>query len=305
MSATTPLVTVVLLTYNRVERLKVAVAAVLAQNYPAFELFISDNHSTDGTEAYCQNLAATHSQVYYRRHAQNIGASANFSSSQTLGQGAYYLCLADDDWIELDYIANCVTFLEQHPDYGWATGQTCYTHTDQTTHIGPMQPIQHTTPSARVVNYYTSPHVHDNVIFYGVARRNIIHQLRLRNRLFGDLFLIAQAAFHGNMMILDNTRIHRQHGMSRNLASLCKTLGIAQWWGRHPTVAFAVGIMQDILGKTPAYQTLSYPQRLALTVRCLRPVLAYGWRKSIIYATVQRLQQYGRGIWRRLGLNPK
>jgi len=305
MPTPAPLVTIALLTYNRVEQLKTAMAAILAQHYPAIEIFISDNHSTDGTKAYCQQLALEHTHVYYQRHPKNLGGSANFSSVTQLGQGKYYLWLADDDWIEPDYVAKCVAFLEQHPEYSWVAGHACYATTGQATQFGPTQPIQHTLPSKRVRHYYTSPHVNDNAIFYGMTRRTVITQLRLRNRVFGDLFVSAQAAFHGNMMVLTSTCIHRQHGISRNLESLCHALKISHWWGRHPTFALGFGIAQDILGRTPTYQSLHYLQRLILTAHCLAPVIAYGWRTSILYATWRRLRQYGRGFWRRLSLHTK
>lgn len=305
MTSHSPLVTLALLTYNRIEPLKTAVNAILAQSYPAIEIFISDNHATDGTAAYCQQLATTHANIHYQRHPQNIGSTANFASVTQLGQGKYYLWLADDDWIEPDYIAKCVEFLEAHPDYSWVAGQACYKNTDQTPDFGPTQRIQNTTPSKRVMAYYTSPHIHDNAIFYGMTRRTVITQLQLRNRLFGDLFLSAQAAFHGNMQVLTDTHIHRQYGMSRNLESICNNLRISPWWGRHPTCALGFGLAQDILGNTPTYQSLHYPKRLMLTARCLAPVITYGWRKSTIYAAGRRLRQYGRGFLRRLGRNFK
>jgi len=64
-------VTVVILTYNRVELLKRAVQSVLKQTGVDFTLIISDDSSSDGTEAYCNQLSSEDARVIYRRNENN------------------------------------------------------------------------------------------------------------------------------------------------------------------------------------------------------------------------------------------
>lgn len=53
----TPLVSVVIPTYNRIHSLPASVESVLKQTYENLELIIMDDGSGDGTEAYVKSIA--------------------------------------------------------------------------------------------------------------------------------------------------------------------------------------------------------------------------------------------------------
>ena len=53
-----PYLTVILPTYNRLDRLQKVLAALARQTYPDFEVIIVSDGSTDGTDAYLRGLAA-------------------------------------------------------------------------------------------------------------------------------------------------------------------------------------------------------------------------------------------------------
>ncbi|MBK9055142.1 MAG: glycosyltransferase [Chloroflexi bacterium] len=50
--------TVILPTYNRLDRLQKVLAALATQTYPDFEVIVVSDGSTDGTDAYLRGLAA-------------------------------------------------------------------------------------------------------------------------------------------------------------------------------------------------------------------------------------------------------
>ena len=92
-----PLVTAVITTHNRLDLLQRAVQSVLAQTYPAMELVVVDDASTDGTAAWCevQPFCFIHIPPEESRggnHARNVGIEA--------ARGEYVAFLDDDDrWL--------------------------------------------------------------------------------------------------------------------------------------------------------------------------------------------------------------
>ena len=74
----TPKVSIGLPVYNGGEFIRAAIESILAQTFPDFELNISDNASTDETEAICRDYAAQDQRIRYVRQSTNLGAGANF-----------------------------------------------------------------------------------------------------------------------------------------------------------------------------------------------------------------------------------
>src|SRR5207247_7417863 len=103
-------------TFNRFEILKRAVESVLSQDYADLELVISDNASTDGTQAWCDDLARRDGRVRYIRQPLNLGSGANFAEVFRNARGRFYMVLGDDDWLDETYISRCSAVLLAHKD---------------------------------------------------------------------------------------------------------------------------------------------------------------------------------------------
>src|SRR4029077_414095 len=73
-----PLVSILIPTYNRVEKLKVALDSALAQTHRPIEILVSDNASSDATQSVCTEYAMANALVRYNRQPQNLGAPKNF-----------------------------------------------------------------------------------------------------------------------------------------------------------------------------------------------------------------------------------
>lgn len=104
-------------TWNRHDFLLRNVTTLIAEinNTAArVELFVSDNHSTDATEALCQQLAAQHSFFRYFRQPQNRGANANFQYVVQAAKGKYVWLLGDDDGIVQGCLAPMIADIAQH-----------------------------------------------------------------------------------------------------------------------------------------------------------------------------------------------
>ena len=59
--------------YNGEAFLTESIESLLAQTFDDFELIISDNASTDGTEEICRSFAAADARIQYHREPTNQG----------------------------------------------------------------------------------------------------------------------------------------------------------------------------------------------------------------------------------------
>lgn len=116
MTSERPILSIGMPVYNAGKHLSGALASLLAQNFSDFRLFISDNASTDDTEAICRHYAALDPRVDYRRNTGNIGAAANFNKVfADSAPSTYFMWAAHDDAWHPDYVGRCIAALEERP----------------------------------------------------------------------------------------------------------------------------------------------------------------------------------------------
>lgn len=111
-----PLVSVVMLTYNRAEYLSQAITSVLSQSYQNWQLFVIDDGSTDETPLLIKGY--TDPRINYIHHQNNAGLFVRRNESLSLAQGKYLAVLDSDDlWPDTEKLAKQVDFLETHQDH--------------------------------------------------------------------------------------------------------------------------------------------------------------------------------------------
>lgn len=114
----TPLLSICIPTYNGLRHLRSLVPALLAEvtaaNHAALrvELFISDNASPDGTEAFLRGLAQP--GLVYHRNPVNILGDPNFLLCVERARGRYVWLFGDDDLFTPGSIERVLHTLEQH-----------------------------------------------------------------------------------------------------------------------------------------------------------------------------------------------
>ncbi|HEV7648319.1 MAG TPA: glycosyltransferase [Actinophytocola sp.] len=113
---TTPRLTIGLPVYNGQNYLAESMDALLAQTYTDFELVVSDNASTDGTEEICRRYAAADQRIRYIRQPHNIGAVPNHNFVLGKARGELFKWAAHDDLYGPELLARCVEALDEHPD---------------------------------------------------------------------------------------------------------------------------------------------------------------------------------------------
>lgn len=111
----------VVVTFNRLEKLKHALACYDKQSVPFRTLIVVDNHSTDGTVEYLKEWETQ--KAAYEKHViylpSNVGGSGGFYEGEkyAMEQGADWVYISDDDaYPEELLVEKFNAFYEQHKD---------------------------------------------------------------------------------------------------------------------------------------------------------------------------------------------
>jgi glycosyltransferase involved in cell wall biosynthesis len=105
-----PLVSIAIPTYNRANSfLKESLKSAINQTYENIEIIISDNCSTDNTEAVVSSF--NDKRISYFRQTVNIGAANNSNFCLRQAKGVYFTQLHDDDLIDPDFLDVCLKTL--------------------------------------------------------------------------------------------------------------------------------------------------------------------------------------------------
>lgn len=98
-----PIVSVIMLTYNREGLVSRAIESVLAQTFTDFEFIIVDNGSTDNSGKIADEYAAKDGRIYViHRDRGSIGSGRN--TGLDAAKGDYIAFVDDDDWCDSDFL---------------------------------------------------------------------------------------------------------------------------------------------------------------------------------------------------------
>jgi glycosyltransferase involved in cell wall biosynthesis len=110
------LISVIIPTYNRVERLPAAIDSLIQQSYSNWECIIIDDGSTDETEERIREILDRDSRVqYYYQENQERSIARNNGIEHSTGE---YICFLDsDDRYDTHYLENIVDVIKlSHAD---------------------------------------------------------------------------------------------------------------------------------------------------------------------------------------------
>lgn len=116
--------------FNGAKSISQAIDSLLVQSFTDFELVISDNASSDVTEAICLEYASKDSRVRYSRSSRNFGALKNFQTVLEMARGELFFWAAHDDWWDSRFVESAVAALDLHPTASAAMGVVHYLRAD-------------------------------------------------------------------------------------------------------------------------------------------------------------------------------
>lgn len=117
----TPIVSVLIPTYNRVAFLKEAIDSVCAQTFEDVEILILDNCSTDNTAELVTKYGDP--RIRYIRNDSNLGMVGNHNKALEVARGKYIYVFSDDDVMsDIDNLLLKVHVMEEYPNVGLVHG---------------------------------------------------------------------------------------------------------------------------------------------------------------------------------------
>jgi len=117
--ASSPLVTVLVTTYNQENYIARALDSILAQKTDfEFEILICEDCGTDGTRDIITRYAARDPRIRLYLREANVGISRNWFEGLAMAKGRFVCTLEGDDWwLSEDKLQRQVDFLRAHPAY--------------------------------------------------------------------------------------------------------------------------------------------------------------------------------------------
>ncbi len=189
-----PQVSIGMPVYNGEPFIREALDSLLAQTFTNFELIISDNGSTDATEAICKEYAEKDVRIRYVRQGENRGAVANFWFVLNEAVGEYFMWAAADDRWDHEWIN---TLLPMVID-GSCIAYGCLWTIDENGHR-----ISHPA-NGRTFKYNGMPILRRMKYFFeppSLGKANPIYGLFPKKALTDDAFNVLNLTSHGSDML--------------------------------------------------------------------------------------------------------
>lgn len=114
-----PLLTIAIPTYNGGKTICNMLNLLLPQcDNNQVEILISDNCSTDNTEAIIRTYKEKWKNIDYHRNKENIGPDANFLQCMKMANGIFTWLVSDDDVVMEGAVVQILHFLKEHQNVG-------------------------------------------------------------------------------------------------------------------------------------------------------------------------------------------
>lgn len=120
MSRSSPLVSVVIASYNHAAYIEDCIQSVLAQTYPHMELLVVDDGSTDDSVERIRRMQAEHGFDFQVQ--QNQGLTSTLNSAIARAKGELIVPFGSDDVMLPERLAKQVAYLADKPEVGICAG---------------------------------------------------------------------------------------------------------------------------------------------------------------------------------------
>ena len=228
-----PRLSIGLPTYNGENFLAESLDALLGQSYEDFELIISDNASTDGTEDICRRYAKQDSRIRYIRQPRNIGCAPNHNVLVRQSRGELFKWASDDDLYARDLIERCIEALDEYPQVVLAHSWTAMIDSSRTLTKAVRYPLASASPRA--------PERFRSMLFDkggdddgGVIRADVLRRVRpYDSYLHSDRTLVTEICLQGPFyQVPDWLYFRRDHPGSRRCVRTPPCVPTARTWTR-------------------------------------------------------------------------
>ena len=217
MHQDTPLVSIIMPTYNRAGYILETIDCIIAQTYAHWELLIIDDGSTDNTELHVKSINDSRIQYYKFERTGITGKLKNFGIHKATGDLIAFMD-SDDLWPD-GKLQKQVRVLLEHPDAGFS-----FTNGFNFLANGDIDAIFYPKQSGYEIKRVFLPYCRGEIgVFIQsviVWKKNILPICLFKeNRTFTDYSFIGNLCYHYNAAILFETLFHRRLHRGNNFNS--------------------------------------------------------------------------------------
>jgi glycosyltransferase involved in cell wall biosynthesis len=194
-----PKVSIGMPVYNGEPFISKALDSLLAQTFTDFELIISDNASTDSTEAICREYAARDTRIRYVRQSENKGATKNFQFVLDEAQGQYFMWAAADDMWNKVCLMQWVLLLDRDDSIVLVFSHFyLFCHNNQRLMPNYVESTVGNTITNRLLMRMLNP---ISNLIYGMFRRNVSRDVKVQEFDYFDVYFGYVMATKGKIVI--------------------------------------------------------------------------------------------------------
>lgn len=189
--------------HNGEKWIKDTLNSILSQTHTNIEVIISDNASTDNTEAVCRGFSERDARVRYYRNEKNIGVANNFNAVFYHSTGDYFKWSSVSDIIKPDFIEMCLDkFAIDSSLVLVCPGTVLFNEKDGTEEkYDDKLDVSSDSPVERFVHYLEN--VKLNNIMNGLIKTEALKKTGVfKNFLGADVNMIAELSLYGKLIFL-------------------------------------------------------------------------------------------------------
>lgn len=261
-----PLATIGIPVFGRPESMVRAINSVLSQTYLNLEIIISNNNSPNHlVNQVAEDFLKKDSRVKYFKHNKSLRITEHYKFISQQAKGKYFMWLADDDWLDLNYIEKCLFFLELNSSYSSCTGNlSIYSESGSFIKKEILSSINYDNPTKRMFQFYKSVGI--NSEFYSLTRTDYLKKILINDVIGFDWHVVAANLFKGKLKVLPTLCINiSQGGESSNHNNLALKFGKPNFFSRN-----FLGLMSAINASKDIFlqkiYTISYINKIYLSL---------------------------------------
>lgn len=206
MQEETPLISVLMTSYNREKYIALAIESVLASTYKNFELIVVDDRSKDKTVEISRQYAKKDARVKVYVNEQNLGDYPNRNKAASYARGKYIKYVDADDLIYPFGLAQLVFYMEQFPAAGYGL---CSLAQDKTA-IFPFQ----LSPHEAYKYHYFGPGLFHKAPLSSIIRKDVFDRVNgfKKERMVGDFEMWHRLSLQEHVVLMPQGIVwYREH----------------------------------------------------------------------------------------------
>lgn len=208
ISKKSPLISIGLPVYNNQKLIRKAIQSIIKQSFQDWELIISDNNSSDGTQIVIKELINSDDRIFFYKQKSNIGMYSNFKFVLDKARGKYFHWLAADDLRSDNFLNENISFLERNEAFVASCSKKYFGSINKIQNNNTNFSITHKKAFNRVCSLM------DNIwqshsIYYSVVRTSVLKECQFLGEHFlaQDWIVDAHIAKSGKIALQKNSFI--------------------------------------------------------------------------------------------------